>query len=824
MPQHTFTPNAPKIVNWPMIILIGFGVIIILGVAFMLLFNKSDIRENTGIDRSSENSQSQFPGFGTGENDWRSAVFGEESNQETESNSNEEANNFDESGINSEQGNIEVSSNTNSNNTIRATILFDGKEQVFSLGEKKALLANNSIYGVIPGENLRKLYNVTFRLIFDVKSDQDAKFVIFEIDGAGTAPMYIGMTSTPQQRPSITLLRVEGIKIRTTDFPSRNENLGTGCSVAWQSPRATGQPPTFDATTCCSGLEMQSDTAVRSSAGGQPWYIVGMPLCLPPCPVGTSRQIDGSCAPDIFAIGERVKAWPGVNAITGVFQSPSLSAGQVTYPTLINGVTAYCDQSVNRLGTVIGGPVQARGIIPGTPITTGTVPWWQIKWDPNPNFTPNPTFECSGWSMGSYLAKTSGVVDPYAVLPPITSITLVGNAASGNQQFRINSSALKPGYNVAFAITSSINPSGKTAGGTLSSITSDGSSGIVVLEYGGRLDSGTWSVRVTDPATYKTSPWYIFAWTGAGTGTGTGTGIGTGPTGPLRISVGTRVQAYAASDVYSQPSSLSSKVGYVALTGATPVGTVIEGPVKTAQSNGASLIWAKVDFDSFPDGWVIRNQLTPLGSAPLPASFSCPASARISPQNYNAMIDDFAQEIAKLYWSYPDEWPGGRYGGGYLGEAVVWAAVTKCIGATYANTYGSPIGQRLGVVLNSDNPFSMEKPENWAIGKVIELPVDTARGKIVAGPVVDRFGYNTWQVDFETGIDGFETRIDSWITQPRTAINPGVGFRSSNTGVCPIVPPPGPVTMVPYSCPNPAYNLVQYRTVTSVGGTAGWSY
>ncbi|MBS3086595.1 hypothetical protein J4422_02740 [Candidatus Pacearchaeota archaeon] len=69
MPQSTFTPNAPKIVNWPMIILIGFGVIIISGVAFMLLFNKSDIRENTGIDRSSGvGSQSQFPGFGTGEN------------------------------------------------------------------------------------------------------------------------------------------------------------------------------------------------------------------------------------------------------------------------------------------------------------------------------------------------------------------------------------------------------------------------------------------------------------------------------------------------------------------------------------------------------------------------------------------------------------------------------------------------------------------------------------------------------------------------------------------------------------------------------------
>src|SRR3989338_6449884 len=40
MPQSTFTPNTPKITNWPMIVLIGFGVLVILGIIFVIEDNK----------------------------------------------------------------------------------------------------------------------------------------------------------------------------------------------------------------------------------------------------------------------------------------------------------------------------------------------------------------------------------------------------------------------------------------------------------------------------------------------------------------------------------------------------------------------------------------------------------------------------------------------------------------------------------------------------------------------------------------------------------------------------------------------------------------
>ena len=122
MPQHTFTPNAPKIVNWPMIILIGFGVIIILGIAFMLLFNKSDIRENTGIDRSSGvGSQSQFPGFGTGENQ---NIF-----SETDNLGNSNLNNNAQENEENETTNETATNNTDTNKTNTPLIYYRCNEE-----------------------------------------------------------------------------------------------------------------------------------------------------------------------------------------------------------------------------------------------------------------------------------------------------------------------------------------------------------------------------------------------------------------------------------------------------------------------------------------------------------------------------------------------------------------------------------------------------------------------------------------------------------------------------------------------------------------------
>jgi len=105
MPQHTFTPNAPKTTNLPIIILIGFGVIIILGILLLFVFNNDAIKSNE-VGFSNKNNIVEK----------RNLPF-LESNQETESNSNEGANNFGESSINSESGsNTEVSIDASSSN------------------------------------------------------------------------------------------------------------------------------------------------------------------------------------------------------------------------------------------------------------------------------------------------------------------------------------------------------------------------------------------------------------------------------------------------------------------------------------------------------------------------------------------------------------------------------------------------------------------------------------------------------------------------------------------------------------------------------------
>ena len=55
MPQSTFTPNTPKITNWPMIVLIGFGVLVILGIIFVIEDNK-DVNQSD-ISKKEINSE-----------------------------------------------------------------------------------------------------------------------------------------------------------------------------------------------------------------------------------------------------------------------------------------------------------------------------------------------------------------------------------------------------------------------------------------------------------------------------------------------------------------------------------------------------------------------------------------------------------------------------------------------------------------------------------------------------------------------------------------------------------------------------------------------
>src|SRR3989344_572936 len=55
MPQSTFTPNAPKTTNWPALILSGIGVLIVVGLLFVVVSNK-DVSQG-GISKKEINSE-----------------------------------------------------------------------------------------------------------------------------------------------------------------------------------------------------------------------------------------------------------------------------------------------------------------------------------------------------------------------------------------------------------------------------------------------------------------------------------------------------------------------------------------------------------------------------------------------------------------------------------------------------------------------------------------------------------------------------------------------------------------------------------------------
>ena len=180
-----------------------------------------------------------------------------------------------------------------------------------------------------------------------------------------------------------------------------------------------------------------------------------------------------------------------------------------------------------------------------------------------------------------------GVADPYAILPPITSVAPAGTAPSGTTQYRIISSALRLGYNVAFVSNTRPNLQGRA--GALESIASDGSSGLVVVN----LDNDSWSVRVTDPATYNTSPWYTFV-SGAGTGTGTS----------AKFQIGDTVQTTANLNV--RQTANGTVLGTQVLGSR---GTII-GPSDGRPVSAGGYNWWQIDYASGDDGWSGGNYLT----------------------------------------------------------------------------------------------------------------------------------------------------------------------------------------------------------------------
>lgn len=92
--------------------------------------------------------------------------------------------------------------------------------------------------------------------------------------------------------------------------------------------------------------------------------------------------------------------------------------------------------------------------------------------------------------------------DGVGTIPPITQISPIPSA-NGPQQFRLYGGGLLSRYGIAFV--NSDNPYRGRAT-PFDSIDSNGASGLATIDLGGM--TGEWSLRITDPVTYATSPWF----------------------------------------------------------------------------------------------------------------------------------------------------------------------------------------------------------------------------------------------------------------------------------------------------------------------------
>lgn len=537
------------------------------------------------------------------------------------------------------------------------------------------------------------------------------------------------------------------------------------------------------------------------------------------------------------SIGARVK----LVSVTGYNSLAVRSSGS-------SSASVVCDQSANATGVVIGGPVQEPGN------ATVGYGWWQVDYDTG----------CDGWSPTAYLSTTfyppfptvapnsvdlkvgrgptpprggavspdtSGWSDapasnPYMVTPPEWFLLKWDSANTtscrwsppfdGSAGWAMNipvstSSANFNNPHVQFGPGDVHYPS---ASGTTYTLNCTLSSGATVSD----------SVTVTSNANPPPPP---------------------PPPASSGLAVNDRVKVIASPSLNVRPSaSLSNTPSCSQPTGAT--GTIIGGPV-----SASGYTWWQINYDSGCDGWSGEDYLqvvsgTGTGTTILPASFSCPASASVSPANYNVMIDDFAQVLANLYRT--NQWPVGK-----TGEEVASAAVTQCIGANYANTYRDPIVQRLGVILDSATSIPTGSPVQ--LGASIRLTANTevwsnpiapktlletigtnAEVIIVGGPVQDD-GQTWWYTSYRNPLEspnrhgwmkGNNMTVTGGTMVNRTTLPPnGVDLKSTTWGGNLIVTyAPGPVVGRPYSTYDVA-NVVQYRKVVPYdlgNGAHGWVF
>jgi|GEM_PF-5751055 len=619
-------------------------------------------------------------------------------------------------------------------------------EYTFNLGESKTIRVNNIDYNV-------KFFGTTTYQEFP-----NNRFFTFEVrigsqtDAASTVPMSVGYTSWVQQRPSITLERVEGLP-----------------------PGETSVEPTCGITRNSGGFIIASAIECQPTNPGTERYEL---FFSPPFSGNTGNILN---QPNLRPF------WRGLKfeqlrtlIINRDFENQLGSIGRGVSDILLalrkdprDACIIYQRQNATANwppgygeNVVVQPELLSAGLTVRVPIAEA--------WSDTPNFC-------------------GGTLSPPPPAPPPAGNLMIGD------RVRVTAS---PSLNVRPSGSLNNTPTCAQATGTTGTIISGPTTGSGFTWWQVDYDTGCdgWSgenylVKISSTG-------------GAGTGTGT--------------SVGMRVTNIAASDIFSQPTGGSTKVGYAPVGS---LGRVLEETVQTT----AGLVWARVDFDSLPDGWVPKGNLTPSGTAGpeiLPASFSCPAGA--------PSANNLAQAIAdQLYWTFPDVWPGGRYGG-YTGEQVALAVVTKCVSSSHF-VPPSEIGQPLGRIIDADNPFSMSKPENWAVGKVIENDTGAnlfvfsqpdrsgvsfgpgagynnqlagARGKITSGPVSDNHGYTLWQVDFEVGADG-------WIVDPTIVLPNGVELIGTAKSYSSIVTyAPGPVHGVTYP-PIGFANVVQYRVATA---------
>ena len=290
----------------------------------------------------------------------------------------------------------------------------------------------------------------------------------------------------------MTRATIAGMTCATTTGGNTPSNPSAPAAPVTPTAPATSSTPATPFTPSMPGLT--ADIKVNGS-DGPVTLTARSPIVLTWSSVNTT-----SCS--LGAVGETGRIDVGVSgSVTYTTTGTYYPAGNITFGLLClnaNNYKAMDFVTVNVPAASTGGgstgTTGTTGTQSGTPATGGSYPAGCTS---NVGVSTTTGQLCSGTPVSAQ--SQSGV----GTLSAITSISPIPSSA-GAQQIRINSSALLSRYNVAFV--SQDNPFLPGVAAPFDSVVSTGAYGFITINLGGV--SGAWSVRVTDPVTYATSPWY----------------------------------------------------------------------------------------------------------------------------------------------------------------------------------------------------------------------------------------------------------------------------------------------------------------------------